>query len=44
MELTAKRIEMLNTTVRKSISAVVEDIEDGNRHSVGTRVLIQLPI
>jgi hypothetical protein len=44
MELTARRIEILNSTMPNPISTVVEDIIVGDGRREGTRVIVRFPL
>jgi Histidine kinase/Y_Y_Y domain/Two component regulator propeller len=43
MDLTARRIEMLNTTFSVPITVTIEDMEDNEHRPLGTRVMIRFP-
>ena len=44
MELTARRIDILNSATEERISAVIEDINGEDGRSEGTRVIVRLPL
>lgn len=44
MTLTARRIEMLNTTGHFPIDIQVEDLYDVQQQATGTRVIIRFPV
>ena len=44
MEITSRRIEMLNTTRRSQITVTIEDIVDDDHEPCGTRVHIRFPV
>ncbi|GGA98036.1 hypothetical protein GCM10011511_21690 [Puia dinghuensis] len=44
MQLTAKRIAILNSTMKNPISTVVEDIAEQDGETGGTRVIVRFPL
>lgn len=44
MEMTARRIDILNRTMKEPIAAVIEDITEENGRGEGTRVIVRFPL
>jgi hypothetical protein len=44
MELTARRIDILNSGMKEPISTLIEDIGEGDERAKGTRVIVRLPL
>ena len=44
MELTAKRIELLNTEVTHKASVAIIDLVDDNNIALGTEVVLKIPL
>ena len=44
MEMTARRIDILNRTMKQPIDAVIEDITEETGRGEGTRVIVRFPI
>jgi LytS/YehU family sensor histidine kinase len=44
MELTARRIDILNSTMKEPIGVVIEDITESDGRGEGTRVIVRFPL
>jgi sensor histidine kinase YesM len=44
MELTARRIDILNSTMKEPIDTAIEDVTEADGRSEGTRVIVRFPL